>query len=377
MLEVRSNAERSEELTDHIVELRKQIDLLQAAEAVALQKWDANKVWTDDGSKSAGHRFSRESWSSIAACKRRVHRAKRLASMPLTSEAFNSGQVSADRVDQLVMLNQSDVEELFARDEHVLIEQARTLDWPRFIKACNYWRVMADEFRKKGLNEKGQELRSLFVSRTLDGAVDIRGLLDPINGEIFFNSLSKIEDEFFHADWKEAQQRLGDDIKISDLLRTPAQRRADALVEMALRAHSYKPGDRKPEPLLSIMVGESTFSKICETASGTVLSNGQLIPLLDTTRIERIVFDGPSRVMDVGETRSFRGALSRAIRVRDGSCQDSSVCDVPAAQCELDHDEAWSLGGKTIEANGKCLCGFHNRKKGAKPRPEPPPLDED
>ena len=377
VLEVLGNEERTEELTQRLVARRKQIDLLCAQEAADLQQWDANKVWTDDGSKSAGHRLSRESRSSIAGCKRLVYRAKRLVLMPLTSQAFASGKLSVDRVDQLVMLNKREVEDLFARDEALLVHHAKKMVWPDFVKFCNYWRMLADDERGNNKGNKAFELRSLYVSRTTDGAVDIRGLLDPINGEIFINGLMKIENEFFKADWAEAIERLGDGITTADLLRTNAQRRADAVVEMAKRAHSSAPGDRKPEPLLSIMAGEATFAKTCELASGTVLSPSQLVPLLTSADIERIVFDGPSRVMDVGQARSFTGALARALRARDGRCQDPSVCDIPAVQCELDHDHPWSLGGETCEANGKCMCGFHNRRKGNKPKPKPPPPDDD
>lgn len=342
-----------------------------------MQLWDANKVWTDDGSKSAGHRLSRESRSSIAGCKRLVHRAKRLAQMPLTSAAFASGQLSADRVDQLVTLNQREVEDLSARDEALLVNHAKNMVWPDFVKLCNYWRVLADDERGNSKGDKPFELRSLFVSRTTNGAIDIRGLLDPGNGEVFLNSLMSIEDDFYKSDWAEAIERLGDGITSADLLRSNAQRRAEALVEMAKRAQGFTAGGRKPEPLISVMVGEETFAKVCELASGTVLSPGQLVPLLVEADIERIVFDGASRVMDVGQSRSFKGALARALRVRDGRCQDPSVCDVPANRCELDHDHPWSLGGETCEANGKCMCAFHNRKKGNKPKPEPPPHPDD
>lgn len=377
MLEVQSNAEQIEEITERLVARRKQIDLLCAAEARDLQQWDANKVWTDDGSKSAGHRFSRESQSGIAGCKYLVRRAKRLMTMPLTSAAFDSGELSIDRVNQLVLLNQDKLEELFARDEELLVGHAKRLQWPDSVKVCNCWRVMANDEVAANSKDKASELRSLFVSRTIDGAVDIRGLLDPVNGEVFSSALMAIENEFFKADWAEAQGRLGEDITAKALLRTNAQRRADALVEMAKRSQGFKPGDRKPEPLISVMVGEDTFSKVCELASGNVLSPSQLVPLLTQADIERIVFDGPSRVMDVGHTRSFRGALARALRVRDGRCQDPSVCDVPAIQCQLDHDHPWSLGGKTCETNGKCMCGFHNRRKGNRPKPETPPPDDD
>jgi 5-methylcytosine-specific restriction endonuclease McrA len=92
---------------------------------------------------------------------------------------------------------------------------------------------------------------------------------------------------------------------------------------------------------------------------------GRLIPHLADADIERIVFDGPSRVIDVGvRQRFFTGALRRAIEVRDRHCQHPSGCDVPAQRCEIDHVVPYSRGGLTTQDNGECQCGVHNRRKG-------------
>jgi 5-methylcytosine-specific restriction protein A len=114
------------------------------------------------------------------------------------------------------------------------------------------------------------------------------------------------------------------------------------------------------------MVGEESFAKVCELASGTVVTAGQLVPYLGRCQIERIVFDGPSRVIDVGIKRFFGGALRRAIEVRDGYCQHESGCDEPASRCEVDHIVPYSHGGSTSQGNGQLLCSKHNRGKGAR-----------
>jgi hypothetical protein len=80
--------------------------------------------------------------------------------------------------------------------------------------------------------------------------------------------------------------------------------------------------------------------------------------------IERIVFDGPSRVIDVGtRSRFFTGALRRAIQVRDRHCQDPSGCDEPITRSEVDHKEEFEDGGLTTQDNGELKCGSHNRHK--------------
>jgi hypothetical protein len=125
---------------------------------------------------------------------------------------------------------------------------------------------------------------------------------------------------------------------------------------------------RRPEPLFTVLVDYETFSgRVCELANGTVVAPGALLPWLDGAYIERVVFDGPSRVIDVGVTRRlFTGATRRAIEVRDRECfQD--FCDEPADRCQADHVEPYAWGGRTTQENGRLACGHHNRKRAQGP----------
>ncbi len=165
-------------------------------------------------------------------------------------------------------------------------------------------------------------------------------VLDPISGAIVAKALERIVDELFEADWAEARARLGDAVTTGDLSRTPAQRRADALVEMARRAGSAPADGRRPEPLFTVLVGYESFAgRICQLANGSVVSPGSLVPWLDSAWVERVVFDRPSRVIDVGVARRlFSGATRRAVQVRDRECFHE-LCDEPAEDCEIDHVE--------------------------------------
>jgi hypothetical protein len=155
-----------------------------------------------------------------------------------------------------------------------------------------------------------------------------------------------------------------------DLARTPAQRRADALVEMARRAGAVPAGARLPEPLFSVLVDYETFERTCELAAGTVVAPGSLSRWLGQGWVERVVFDGPDRVKNVGvRRRLFTGGTRRAVQLRDRECFHP-YCDVPAEDCEVDHVTPWSEGGLTVEDNGRPACGFHNRER-QKARPPP------
>jgi hypothetical protein len=165
-------------------------------------------------------------------------------------------------------------------------------------------------------------------------------VLDPISGAIVAKALERIVDELFEADWAEARARLGEVATTADLTRSPAQRRADALVEMARRAGTAPADGRRPEPLFTVLVGYESFAgRICQLANGSVVSPGSLVPWLESAWVERVVFESPSRVIDVGVARRlFSGATRRAVQVRDQECFHD-LCDEPADDCEIDHVE--------------------------------------
>lgn len=96
-------------------------------------------------------------------------------------------------------------------------------------------------------------------------------------------------------------------------VRTLGQLRADALVEMAHRSRSAQQGGLRPRPLLTVLVGEASLARVCELASGTVVAPNLIVPLLSEADVERVLFDGPDRVIAVSRKRRFTGALRRAI----------------------------------------------------------------
>ncbi len=60
--------------------------------------------------------------------------------------------------------------------------------------------------------------------------------------------------------------------------------------------------------LLHVLAGARTLERMCELSNGQVLTPGQVLPLLEHADVERVVFDGPSKVIDIGvRQRLFRG----------------------------------------------------------------------
>jgi hypothetical protein len=305
------------------------------------------------------------------SARRRVKLGRALREMPAVEAAWLTGDIGEAQVALLASARTAETAECFERDEALLVDHAAKLSYRSFARALAYWEQLADPDGTERSAERRHADRRLHLSQTFGGAWALQGLFDPVNGAIVANVLGRIDKELFEADWAEARERVGERVCAGDLARTPAQRRADALVEMARRAAAMPAGARLPEPLFSVLVGYETFAgRTCELADGTVVPPGSLVPWLDRAWVERVVFDGPKRIKDIGvRRRIFTGATRRAVQVRDRECFHP-YCDRVAEDCEIDHVRPWSEGGLTVEDNGRVACGFHNRER---QRPRPPP----
>jgi hypothetical protein len=358
---------------DGLVALHRHLERLEAARTRATAAFDASRMWEADGAHTAAAWISTRCHLPKGTARRQVSRGRQLRDMPAVEETWLAGDVSSAHVDLLCRARTEATAEAFARDEEMLCEQARSLRYHQFAKVVDYWRSRADPDGAEGDADKVKDGRRFHLSPSFQGKYFLEGMLDPISGAVVEKTLKGIEDELFDKDWNEAKQRLGREPTVADLGRSPAQRRADALVEMARRARAVPPGARMPEPLFTALVGYETFAgPICELANGTVVTPGSLVSYLDQAWVERVVFDSPSRVIDVGERRRlFEGAIRRAVEIVGQECFHE-YCDLPAEDCQIDHIQPWAAGGPTTQDNGRPACGFHNRQRH---RRGPPPPD--
>jgi hypothetical protein len=109
-------------------------------------------------------------------------------------------------------------------------------------------------------------------------------------------------------------------------------------------------------------------------ADGTLISPAIAADLLDEAVLETMLFDSPSRVLDLGHQRSFVGAARRAVEVVHRTCTGQG-CHTPSDQCEIDHILPSAAGGPTIPDNGRPQCRPHHRQhhQASTTPPRPPP----
>ena len=359
---------------ESIVELHRCLARLEAVTTRAAAAFEAGGQWQADGARSAAAWLAVRARVPKTAAGHRVQLGRGLRHLPAAEEAWLAGDVGRAQVAALAGARNARTEDAMARDEEMLVGQAKVLRHDQFVRVLAYWSQHADPDGSDEAAAKAVDDRRFHLSQSFAGTWMGELFLDAISGTVVANQLRRIEDELFATDWAEARARVGDDVQVADLARTPAQRRADALVEMAIRAGTAPAHGRRPEPLFSVLVGYETLAgRICQLANNTVVSPGAVVSWLDEAWVERIVFDGPSRVIDVGVTRrAFEGATRRAVEAMFPECFHQ-FCDVESARCQIDHVEPYAAGGLTVTGNGRPACGFHNRGRNGRP---PPPQEE-
>jgi hypothetical protein len=362
---------------ESIVRLEALAHRLDAFRTEVLASFDASGRWEDDGAKSAA------AWLAISArlpkirTDRRCRRGRSLRDLPVCREAFLAGEIGSDQVDAIGQLENDRTREALIRDQALLVEQAKSLTYAQFRRALAYWAQLADQDGTEDAAERQRTRRDVSLHPSFSGTWLGQINLDPISGTIVDDELRRLESALFQEDWDEATERLGRQPAVSQLNRTPAQRRADALVEMATRSLALPAGARRPRPLFSVVVDYPTLAgRMLELANGTVVTPGSLVHWLTAADIQRVVFCPPDRIQ-VGETaRLFTGATRRAIEIRDRVCTHP-FCEEPAERCQVDHILEFRHGGLTTQANGRLLCQFHNRQRNHQDRlanhPRPPP----
>jgi hypothetical protein len=216
-------------------------------------------------------------------------------------------------------------------------------------RGIEYWKQGADLDAADRDADSVRAGRHLSASVTFQGTVAIDGVLDPVGGEVFKTELDRLCETLRLQDLRDGAER------------TTTQRRADALVEMAMRSATAPADGLRPRPLLTVTIGIDPFNHLCQTAAGTVM-----LPDCWFRTCPMLRSNGSSTTRRPGASRHRGGGVSPApcagsSRSATGHCQHLCGCDEPAARCDIDHITPHSDGGVTCLCNGQLLCAHHNR----------------
>ena len=126
--------------TESIEILHRQLARLEAFVTNATSAFDSSENWVPDGARGPTTWLVTRCRLPKARARAMVRRGRSLHHLPACSRAWAEGDLTAAQVDVMADLRNERTEEALARDEAVLVEQASSLRYDLFARACaRYW----------------------------------------------------------------------------------------------------------------------------------------------------------------------------------------------------------------------------------------------
>ncbi len=340
-------------LAGHLDEIERAGRILEFERCRGLAEVERRKLHAAEGHLSAAAWLAQRQGLSRSAAEGRLRRARALQTMPSVARAFAEGDVSESAVQVLASAWEA-VPDAFARSEEALADAARTMAFGELRRVTEAWQAAADPDRALEEEERRHDRRRLDIYPTADGMTGVRAELDAEDGQGFITAIRAQMD---------AETRLasGPD------LRTPRQRRADALGEICQQwlASRERPnvGGERPNVVVTIdletLVDRSgRRAEMPDTGSITSEAARRLACDADVTRV---ITRAASEPLELGRrTKVVPPGLRRAIAVRDRGCRFPG-CGRPPGWCDAHHIRHWADGGETSLSNLVLLCRPHHR----------------
>ncbi len=241
-----------------IEELHRQLARFESFVTEATAAFEVGEEWAADGAKTASAWIATKCRLPRSAARRRVRLGRELRHLPACAQAWRDGAIGLDQARAIASARKHRTESSMARDEGLLVSQASDMGFEDFSRALSYWEQLADPDGAESADEERKASRNVFLESSFTGMWLGQMTLDPVSGSIVAGELNRLEHDLFETDCAEAKERLGRTARIDELARTSAQRRADALVEMATRSRSAPADGIRPAPLFSVLVGYET-----------------------------------------------------------------------------------------------------------------------
>ena len=387
-----------------VLRLRRLLDRLEGHWLKELAAVDARGAAGADqdqlvGSTAAWLRNRLHLGASTATSLVRTARALFRGPLAATAHALCDGELSVAHARVLAHGTHDLPEQVTVEAEPVLVEAACRLDPPRLRRVLGHLQLVADPDGADRDTQRRQQRRGLWLAPTWEGMVAVEGLLEPEAGQLLAAALDPLAGPTSAHD-----------------TRSGAQRRADALAELARRnlegGRLPRSGGVRPQLTVTVdldsLLGrpgalggeageagpldpEACRRLACDGALTRVLvtrhpNQQQHHPDHDPTAdpqpvaqdpngtgglgvrlraalalLPPVLGGAPTQPLEVGRTsRVVQPTQRTALAVRDGGCVFPD-CTRPLAWCEAHHLRHWLHGGPTDLANLALLCRAHHR----------------
>jgi hypothetical protein len=323
---------------------------LDAEVARRLREFDRSREWAMHGSRSAAAFLVTKTRCARGDAHRRVRAAREVEALEHTAAAWAAGELTTRHVDTITQARRAaraDAE--FDAFEPSLLEVARAGTPEDVSGAVRQWRDALDaDLDRDGANretitDRQWDRRAVDYAKSIDGIGLGTIALEPEGADIFNRALQRAHNELHRADDS----------------RTPAQQRADALVEIARIYLAGKPA-RGNLPHMLVLTDPPTLRGDevgeCRLADGTRISPDTARRIACDAIIQELVLDATGVPLALGRsTRKFTADQYRAMVARDGGCR---CCGASPEHCDAHHVNEWNDLGPTDVDNGMLLCRY-------------------
>jgi Domain of unknown function (DUF222)/HNH endonuclease len=348
-------AEDIEQLNDlalgqELVALRRQIDRLELEFSRRLLRFERQRGFASTGAVSVVSWLRTTCRLNRGAAAQAVDVARHLGDLPATEQGLRRGTIGFHHAAVIARCTAELGAEPVRRVETTLLEAAEKLDPGRLGLVTRRLRYCVNPDGALRDANENHARRWMHLSQTLDGMFVLDGRLDAEGGALLRTAINALD-----------TPGAGDD-------RTAAQRRADAVVELACRQLNggELPSVAGQRPHLTVTATEATLRGVPQTGTPELGWAGPVVAetaqrLGCDAAVSRVEIGHDGSPLDAGRTiRTVPAALRRALVIRDGGCRFPG-CDRPPEWTDAHHLQHWADGGKTALDNLVLLCRRHHR----------------
>jgi Domain of unknown function (DUF222) len=275
----------------------------------------------------------------------RVKHADLLSKLPLFREAAESGTIGIAHIHVLSRAITKKRLPFLLRDEHVLLEIAKSFTVANFSEAVTQWVAHCDDAVTAPESEdEQQDERRVQLTETLNGMWHLEGMLDPIAGSNLNAAINA------------AMPKPSEDDN-----RTVCQKRHDALNDLALEILGNEDRSEINGQQPHVTVHIDAGSGLAHINQRIYLSSVTRDMLLCNSITTSVWLKANGVPFDVGTpTSEIPKRNRRAVKARDGGCRFPG-CGHPSRWTDLHHLKFREDGGTHEIENLVEFCRFHHR----------------
>jgi hypothetical protein len=340
----------NEALKQATVGLKAHLDAVATLFALHVGELDVRALPVTDHAISTTQWLQQHCTMSSSEASGTLKAARALPEMPIVMGNAVAGKVPWQSVRILSQARDRHPVE-FTDHEEVFADIATYLSAKDLKRAVSHWEQQVN-YDQALLDVKHLEAqRALYHSQTLNGLWATKATFTPEGGHIIKQTIDALTDP--------------GNIDAGEL-RSPAQRRADAMVDICsfyLTHNTDIVTSAGERPHVTVTMDYEVLKGHAERLpeiDGTPVTPATMRRITCDAGIIPILLGSQGEVLDVGrKTRTIPTALRRALEQRDRGCTWDG-CDAPLSWCDAHHIIHWVNGGETSLNNTTLLCRKHH-----------------